>query len=721
MRLNDILDRVGNYTTDADIDVIMRAYVFSAKAHAGQLRKSGEPYLTHPLAVAGILTEWKMDVDTIATGLLHDTMEDCLVTQTDIDGMFGVEVAELVEGVTKIGKLEFRSKEEAQAENFRKMVLAMAKDVRVILVKLADRLHNMRTMQHMRADRRKAISQETLDIFAPIANRLGLSKVKQELEDLCFQYLHEDVHGEMTRKLTAGADDREQYIVDTGKLLEDGLGASGVQCTVTGRSKHLFSVYRKMLAQNLEFEQVHDLLAFRIFVDDIGDCYTALGLIHAKYRHFPTKLKDYISHPKSNGYQSLHTVVIGPENQQIEIQIRTHAMHAIAESGIAAHWRYKEGHLALSREDVQKVTKLRELFEAAREVEDPQEFLETVKVDLFATEAFAFTPRGDVKFFPLGATALDFAYAIHTEVGNRCTGVKVNGRMVPLKYELKSGDTVEVLTRDDQRPSRDWLNIARTGRALSKIRREIREDERMKGREIGHNLLESEVQKHGGNFKKLLKNGEILAQAKEAGFRKEEDLYLAFAQGRITVNRVLHNLLPPEAFEKSDDGEATGGFTQIFQRIRRKTESPVLINGVEDVMVTYAQCCRPVPGESVTGYVTRGRGITVHLSTCSQILAMDAERRVTVQWHSDTRGRHSGEVRIVCSDQMGMLAEIGAVCKTTGINVTQMEAHQIEDNKAEITLEVSIDDVRQLNKFMSQVERVSGVISVDRVRTQSQL
>lgn len=721
MRLNDILDRVGNYTTDADIDVIMRAYVFSAKAHAGQLRKSGEPYLTHPLAVAGILTEWKMDVDTIATGLLHDTMEDCLVTQTDIDGMFGGEVAELVEGVTKIGKLEFRSKEEAQAENFRKMVLAMAKDVRVILVKLADRLHNMRTMQHMRADRRHAISQETLDIFAPIANRLGLSKVKQELEDLCFQYLHEDVHGEMTRKLTAGAEDRDQYIIDTGKLLEEGLATNGVRCTVTGRSKHLFSVYRKMLAQNLEFEQVHDLLAFRIFVDDLGDCYTALGLIHATYRHFPTKLKDYISHPKSNGYQSLHTVVIGPENQQIEIQIRTHAMHAIAENGIAAHWRYKEGHLALSREDVQKVTKLRELFEAAREVEDPQEFLETVKVDLFATEAFAFTPRGDVKFFPLGATALDFAYAIHTEVGNRCTGVKVNGRMVPLKYELKSGDTVEVLTRDDQRPSRDWLNIARTGRALSKIRREIREDERMKGREIGHNLLESEVQKHGGNFKKLLKNGDILAQAKEAGFRKEEDLYLAFAQGRITVNRVLHNLLPPEAFEKSDDGEATGGFTQLFQRIRRKAESPVLINGVEDVMVTYAQCCRPVPGEAVTGYVTRGRGITVHLSTCSQILALDAERRVTVQWHSDTRGRHSGEVRIVCSDQMGMLAEIGAVCKTTGINVTQMEAHQIEDNKAEITLEVSIDDVRQLKKFMSQVERVSGVISVDRVRTQSQL
>ncbi len=721
MRLNDILDRVGNYATDADLDVIMRAYVFSAKAHAGQVRKSGEPYLTHPLAVAGILSEWKMDVDTIATGLLHDTMEDCLVTQTDIDGMFGGEVAELVDGVTKIGKLEFRSKEEAQAENFRKMVLAMAKDVRVILVKLADRLHNMRTMQHMKADRRRAISQETLDIFAPIANRLGLSNVKQELEDLCFQYLHEDVHNDMTRKLTAGAKDREQYIVDTSSLLENELREKDVECSVKGRSKHLFSVYRKMLAQNLEFEQVHDLLAFRVFVNDIGECYTALGLIHSKYRHFPNKLKDYISHPKSNGYQSLHTVVIGPENQQIEIQIRTHDMHAIAENGIAAHWRYKEGHLALSREDVQKVTKLRELFEAAREVEDPQEFLETVKVDLFATEAFAFTPRGDVKFFPLGATALDFAYAIHTEVGNRCTGVKVNGRMVPLRYELKSGDTVEILTRDDQRPSRDWLNIARTGRAMSKIRREIREDERIKGREIGHNLLETELQKYDANLKKLLKSGDILKQAKESGFRKEDDLYLAIAQGRITVNRVVQNLLPPEAFEKDTDGEETGGFTQLFQRMRRKSESPVLINGVEDVLVTYAKCCRPVPGESVTGYVTRGRGITIHLSTCSQMLAMDAERRVKVQWHSDTKGRHSGEVRVVCSDQLGMLAEIGAVCKTTGINVTQMEAHQIEDNKAEITLEVSVDDVRQLNKFMSQMERIQGVISVDRVRSQHQI
>lgn len=717
MRLNDILDTVGSYAPNADLDVIMRAYVFSAKAHAGQVRKSGEPYLTHPLAVAGILADWKMDVDTIATGLLHDTMEDCLVTQGDIHELFGDEVAELVDGVTKIGKLEFRSKEEAQAENFRKMVLAMAKDIRVILVKLADRLHNMRTMQHMRSDRQKGISQETLDIFAPIANRLGLSKVKQELEDLCFQYLHKEVYTEMTRKLDEGARDRDKYIEDASNTLISNLAENGIEGSIVGRSKHLFSVYRKMLAQNLEFEQVHDLLAFRIFVDDIGSCYSVLGLIHARYRHFPDKLKDYIANPKSNGYQSLHTVVIGPEKQQIEIQIRTHHMHAIAENGIAAHWRYKEGHLALSREDVQKVTKLRELFEAAQEVEDPAEFLETVKVDLFAAEAFAFTPRGDVKFFPLGATALDFAYAIHSEVGNRCVGVKVNGRMVPLRYQLKSGDTVEIITRDDQRPSRDWLEIVRTGRALSKIRREIREDERQKGREIGLNLLETEVGRYNGNFKKMLKAGDIKKLAKDHGFRKEEDLYLAIAQGRLTVNRVVRGLLPDEVFREEEEA---GAITQLFKKIRRKTESPVLINGVEDVMVTYAQCCRPVPGESVTGFVTRGRGITVHLSTCSQMLALDSERRVPVQWHDATRGRHSGEVRIICSDQMGMLAEIGAVCKSTGINVTRMEAAQIEDNKAQICLEVSIGDVKELKKLMNQVERIKGVISVDRVRAQMQ-
>ena len=715
MRLNDILDAVSNYAPNADLDVIMRAYVFSAKAHAGQMRKSGEPYLTHPLAVAGILADLKMDVDTIATGLLHDTMEDCLVGHDELVELFGIEVCELVEGVTKIGKLEFTSKEEAQAENFRKMVLAMARDVRVILVKLADRLHNMRTMEHMRADRRRAISQETLDIFTPIANRLGLSTVKTELEDLCFRYLHPEVCEELEGQMAVDADQRDIYIKNTCQVLEEELASKGLSASVVGRSKHLMSVYRKMQDQSLEFGQIHDLMAFRVFVENIGECYTALGLIHARFRHFPGKLKDYIAQPKSNGYQSLHTVVMGPDKQQIEVQIRTHEMHRVAEVGIAAHWRYKEGHLAISREDMGKVSKLRELFEAAREVEDPQEFLETVKVDLFASEAFAFTPRGDVKFFPQGATALDFAYAIHSEVGSRCVGAKVNGRMVPLRYELQSGDTVEILTREDQKPSRDWLEIARTGRALSKIRRDIREEEREKGRELGRTMLERELKKYKTVLNRLLKDGTLKTAARANGYRKVEQLYLAIAQGHITMDRVLREVLPADALEEPE--EEPGAITTFFNRIRTRSESPVLINGVEDVMVSYAQCCSPLPGEAVTGFITRGRGITVHLSRCPQLRALEPERRIKVQWHATGKAKHSGEVRILCNDKPGMLAEVGAVCKTVGINVTKLEAKSVEDNKAILELEVTITSVKELERFMRNLEKVSGILAVDRVRT----
>jgi guanosine-3',5'-bis(diphosphate) 3'-pyrophosphohydrolase len=717
MRLNDILDSVSSYAPNADLDVIMRAYVFSAKAHAGQIRKSGEPYLIHPLAVAGILAELKMDVDTIATGLLHDTMEDCLVTEQDIHELFGPEVSEMVDGVTKIGKLEFTSKEEAQAENFRKMVLAMARDVRVILVKLSDRLHNMRTMEHMKPARRRAISQETLDIYAPIANRLGLSFFKIELEDLCFRYLHPEVYAQLTKKLDQRQGERVLYIQKTCDVLREEFLSKGLKARVSGRPKHLMSIYRKMQDQNLEFEQIHDLLAFRVFVRDIGECYTALGLTHAKFRHFPTKLKDYIANSKSNGYQSLHTVIIGPDGKQIEVQIRTEEMHHVAEVGIAAHWRYKEGHLALSREDIGKIAKLRELFEAAREVKDPQEFLETVKVDLFATESFAFTPRGDIKFFPQGSTTLDFAYSIHTEVGNRCAGAKVNGRIVPLRYVLQSGDTVEILTKEDQRPSRDWLSIARTGRALSKIRREIREKERLKSVEIGHSMLEKGLKEHGRTLNRFCKDGKVKVVAKENGFQREEQLYLALGQGQLTLDRVLRSLMPEEAFDKEE--EEPGAITSFFQRIRKRSTSPVLIDGVEDVMVSYAQCCTPLPGEAVTGYVTRGHGITVHLSRCPQLLSMETERRIHVEWHETGKAKHSGEVRIVCNDTPGMLADIGAVCKTTGVNVTRMDAKSIEDNKAILKLEVSIHDVRELEKLIRQLERVRGVIAVDRVRSGS--
>ncbi len=719
MRLNDILETVKGYSPDADIDLIMRAYVYSARAHAGQLRRSGEPYLTHPIAVAGLLAELRMDVDTISVGLLHDTMEDCLATKEELAAQFGPDVAEMVDGVTKIGKLNFRTKQEAEAENFRKLVLAMAKDVRVILVKLADRLHNMRTMEHMKADRQAAISNETMDIYAPIANRLGLSRYKGELEDLCFRYLHPDVYAGLENKVGEGRPERQAWIAQTAKGLEEHLHERGLPCEVRGRPKHLWSIYQKMRSQNLAFEQIHDLDAFRVFVDDLGQCYTALGLVHASYRHVPERLKDYIANPKSNGYQSLHTVVRTQDGRQIEVQIRTHEMHRIAELGIAAHWRYKEGHLAISREDLSKIARLRELLEAAQEVDDPAEFLETVKVELFSDEIFVFTPRGDVKFLPTGATVLDFAYAIHTQVGSTCTGALVNGRMVPLRYPVQAGDTIEVLRKPDQKPNRDWLEWAKTGKALSKIRRHVREEEREKGRETGRQLLENELRKRGHSFNKLLKSGALLEAAKKHGHRREELLFLALAQGHLPVRKLLADLIPAEDLQDEDPDEKPGALTNLFNKLRRRTESPVLINGETDVLVNYARCCAPLPGEPVIGYITRGRGITVHHQSCRQILSLEEDRRVPVEWHRGAKGLHSGELRIICSDEPGMLAEIGAACKSTDVNVTRMEARGIDDHKALFTLEVSIADVKQLARLIRNIEKINHVISVDRVREQA--
>lgn len=716
MRLNDILDTVQSYAPDADVDTVMRAYVYSARAHAGQTRKSGEPYLTHPIAVAGLLAELRMDVDTIAVGLLHDTMEDCLATRTEISDQFGPEVAEMVSGVTKIGKLNFRSKQEAQAENFRKLVLAMSKDVRVILVKLCDRLHNMRTMQHMKPDRQAAISQETMDIFAPIANRLGLSKLKSELEDLCFRYLHPEVFEGLEGKLGEDRQDREAWITTTTSEIRESLHSRSLSCEVKGRPKHLWSIYQKMRRGNLALDQIHDRDAFRVFVDDVGQCYTALGLIHASYRHLPERLKDYIANPKSNGYQSLHTVVLGPEGRQIEIQIRTHEMHRIAEYGIAAHWRYKEGHLALSRDDLGKIARLRELFEAAKDIDDSTEFFETIKVDLFSDEIFVFTPRGDVKFLPAGATVLDFAYAIHTQVGATTTGALVNGRMVPLRHELQGGDTCEIIRRPDQKPSRPWLEWAKTGRALSKIRRQIREEEREKYIETGRQLLENELRKRGHNHNRMLRAGKIKEVAEKFGHNgKVELLYHALAQGNVQLRKVLAELVPAEQVEPPEE-RSESPLATLINRLRRRSESPVLINGESDVLTNYAKCCAPLPGEPVVGYITRGRGITVHHQSCTTVMNLDQERRVPVQWHRGAKGVHSGELRIVCSDEPGLLADIGAACKTAEVNVTRMEAKGIDDHKALFTLEVTVSDVAQLTRLMRNIEKINDVISVDRVR-----
>jgi len=716
MSLPEILDKVKSYAPNADLDVVVRAYYYAARAHAGQTRKSGEEYFIHPVSVAMLLADLQLDVDSIASAILHDVIEDCKLSHDDLAREFSPEIADLVDGVTKIGKLQFKNKHEAEAESFRKLVLAMARDIRVILIKLADRLHNMRTLEHMKLDRQRAIAQETMDIYAPIASRLGMYRFKMELEDLCFKYLHPDVYTQIQTQMDEHEPDRLAYIASTSALLRERLVEMGLPPHVSGRSKHAYSFYRKMTANNLDFEQIHDLLAFRVIVDQVGQCYTTLGLMHAMFRPVPDRFKDYIATPKSNGYQSLHTVVIGPEGRQIEIQIRTAQMHRVAERGIAAHWKYKEGHLALSREDIGKIIKLRELFEAAQEVDDPQEFLETVKVDLFANEIYAFTPRGDVKFFPQGATALDFAYAIHSMVGHRCAGAKVNGRMVPLSTPLKQGDSVEILTNPGQKPSRDWLEMARTGRALTRIRRAVREDERERGRVLGRDMLESALKRYEHSIAKVQKSGKLDEALKAHNLRNLDQLLLAVGMGQLMLDRLLPDLLPPGTIEEPPKDEPL--LASLLRRLRRPTKStsPVLIEGEQHVLVKYAQCCSPLPGEPVAGYITRGQGVTVHLATCPQLLSTEPERRVPVEWQPGIKGQHPSELLVICANKPGMLADISAACKSGSINIDSVNVEHLADNKSSIRLSIAVEDVRQLTSLMRAIERIKGVIRVTRMR-----
>jgi GTP diphosphokinase / guanosine-3',5'-bis(diphosphate) 3'-diphosphatase len=714
VRLNDILDTVSKYAPDADLDLIMRAYMYAARVHAGQKRKSGEPYLIHPIAVAGILAEVKMDVDTIATALLHDTIEDCLTTREELETLFSPTVAELVSGVTKIGKLQFRSKAEAQAENFRKMVLAMAQDVRVVIVKLADRLHNMSTLEHMKPSSQRRIAQETEEIYAPIANRLGLHRIKEQLQDYCLRYLHPEIYQELTDAVAASADQRADYIRRTTDLLADRLHNRDVACEVYGRAKSLPSIHRKMVEQRLEFDQVHDLLAFRVLVGDLQTCYAALGTLHGQFTPVPDKIKDYIAMPKVNGYQSLHTTVIGPEHQRIELQIRTHHMHQVAEHGIAAHWRYKEGHLDLDPQSIEPLEKLRELFEAANEVMDPDEFLATAKSGLFADSVYVFTPAMEVRSFPGGATVLDFAYAIHTDLGNTCTGAKVDGRMVSLRHELVSGERLEVVTKKTQTPSRDWLDIATTGRALAKIRKALRDNERDQGIEMGRNLLTSELKRQGRTIAKLAKEGRLKAVLKAHGFKESDQLYLALARGQVPLAKIVKELVPE--LEWTPHTEEKNGITAFLERIRGRAASPVRIAGESDMLVCYAGCCTPLPGEAVTGYITRGRGITVHLSSCPQLLSLEEERRVPVEWDRGAKAHHTGELRVVCANRMGLLANISGTCEKSGINITRAAADPIDQDQSEIRMEVSVRDVAELNKLIRNLEKIRGVISVGRVR-----
>jgi GTP pyrophosphokinase len=717
LRINDIVDRVLEYNPNADVDLIRKAYVFSAKVHMGQVRLSGEPYLIHPLEVTGILTQMKLDPAGVATGLLHDTVEDTLTSIQDIQENFGKEVSQLVDGLTKISKITLRSPEGGQAENFRKMILAMVKDIRVILIKLADRLHNMRTLQYHSPERQVEIAQETLDIYAPIASRLGIDRIKSELEDLAFRYLHPDIYQDIQNKIAKKEKERSSYIDEVKRTLMKKLYENHLEGEVAGRQKQIYSIYLKMRDQNINFDQVYDITAFRVVVSSIKECYDVLGIIHSIWKPIPGKFKDYIGLPKENMYQSLHTSVIGPYGERIEIQIRTHEMHKIAEEGIAAHWKYKEG--KIEEADDKRFTWLRQLLEWQRDLKDDAEFIESVKVDLFPNEVYIFTPKGSVKQFPLGATPVDFAYSIHSDVGNRCMGAKVNGRIVPLKYELRSGDTIEILTSPNQKPSKDWLKYVKTSRAKTKIRQWFKTEEREKSIALGKEILDKELRKYDLQQAKLLKSGELAKVATEFSFQGVDDLIAAVGYGKVTTNQIIGKIVPQERLDQQEEKteQEEGRLKRILQKFTRSPKDALLIKGIDNVMVRYAGCCNPLPGDKVIGFITRGRGVTIHAADCPNTLDDDPNRRVDVEWDSTKEYSYPVRVRVYSEGKKGLLAEISSSMSSNEANITNARVDTTEEKKAIGTFEVEIRDLNHLKKVIKDLERIKGVHRVERMRT----
>jgi len=700
------------------MDLLRKAYVFSAKVHLGQVRLSGEPYLIHPLEVAGILTQLKLDVATVATGLLHDSMEDTLTTLEEIRENFGDEIVRLVDGVTKISKIALRSSEEDQAENFRKMILAMVKDIRVILVKLADRLHNMRTLKYHLPQRQVEIAQETLDIYAPLAHRLGIDWIKSELEGLAFQYLHPDIYQEIQRKIAKREKERARYIDEVKRMLMKKLYENHIEGEVTGRLKQIYSIYLKMKDHNIDFDQVYDITAFRVIVNSIKECYDVLGIIHSLWKPIPGKFKDYIGLPKENMYQSLHTAVIGPYGERIEIQIRTHEMHRIAEEGIAAHWKYKEGKI-IEEADQKRFTWLRQLLEWQRDLKDNAEFIESVKVDLFPNEVYIFTPKGSVKQFPAGATPIDFAYSIHSDIGSHCMGAKVNGKLVPLKYELRSGDTVEIMTSPAARPSKDWLKYVQTSRAKTKIRQWFTAEEREKSIALGKEILEKELRKYDLQQAKLIKSGDLAKAAGEFSFQAVDDLIAAVGYGKVTANQIIGKLLPQERLEQREEQEE-GRLKRLIKKITRSPKDALLIKGIDNVMVRYAGCCNPLPGDKVIGFITRGRGVTIHTADCQNAMDDDPNRRVEVEWDSTKEYIYPVRIRIFSEDKKGLLAEISNSISSNEANITNARVDTTDDKKAIGTFEVEIRDLNHLKKVIKGLEKIKGIYRVERMRIEPQ-
>lgn len=721
IRLQDIIDQLRSHGPDVDLDGVKKAYVYSAKVHQGQTRRSGEPYLVHPLGVAHIIAQLNLDEASVVAGLLHDTLEDTLASPEEIQELFGPTVSFLVEGVTKLSKISFTSGEERQAENVRKMLMAMAQDLRVILVKLADRLHNMRTLEYMASDRREAIATETLEIYAPLANRLGIHWIRTELEDLAFVWLYPEQSKEISDKLEKVRQERSEYIKEVTELLQNTLEENEIPGTVSGRLKHLYSIHRKMQQKVLEFEDVYDIIAFRIITENVGDCYRALGLIHAMWKPVAGRFKDYIAMPKINRYQSLHTTVLGPYGERVEIQIRTKDMHRVAEQGIAAHWAYKEGVRGglEGQTGLQQFAWLRELLDHQKDVKDPAEFLESVKVDLFSDEVFAFTPQGDVKAMPRGATALDFAYTVHTDVGHRCVGAKINGKIAPIRQKLKNGDTVEILTNPKQRPSKDWLAFVKTSRAKNKIRTVIRAEQRKRSQEIGREVLEKECKRHRINLGRKWRSGEIGKVAEELEFKNPEEMLVALGYGKISTTRVLDLLLPEDQRKEAENALEKlrpSKIAQVFKRPVRKSKSGILVQGMDDVLVRFAKCCNPIPGDSLVGVITRGRGVTVHTQSCRRVEDAEQGRILDIRWDVDLEAMHTVGIRVLCEDRPGLLANITSVLSDSGINITQVNASAVVGGMANCRLKVGIKSLDQLKDILKKIEKIRGVAQVERMQ-----
>lgn len=712
--LDQLLDRIRSYSADADLGLVRKAYDFSAKAHEGQLRRSGEPYLQHPIAVAGVLSSLKTDVVAIVAGLLHDTLEDTVATAAELEREFGKDVVHLVDGVTKIGKITFRSYEEKQAENFRKMLLSMADDIRVVLIKLADRLHNMRTLEHLSPAKRKEIAQETLEIYAPLANRLGIGWIKNELEDLCLKHLKPEVYEALLVRVAKRDEDRQQYIEEVGHLMQKAMQENGLAGQVYGRPKHLYGIYQKMNKQSITFEEVYDLTALRIVTDTKMNCYALLGVIHSLWRPVPGRFKDYIAIPKSNLYQSLHTTVVGPKGEHVEFQIRTEDMHRIAEHGIAAHWKYKEQGQVADR-DSKAFGWLHQFVEWHEDLADNRQFMDSVKLDLFHDVVYVFTPKGIVKELPKGSTPVDFAFAIHTEVGDHCVGAKVDGKIVPLKHELASGDMVEILTSPTQTPHKDWLKFVRTSRAKTKIKHWIKLEEQKRSIEIGRRLLESEFRRQGMAPAQMFKSAELLEVARQSGFESTEELTAAVGFGSLATSQVIGKLTAPPAGAQAPVQErpvahkAVGG---------KSDDTGVQVKGSRDLLMQLSRCCHPVPGDRILGYITRGRGLTIHAVDCPNLVALDydKERLVEVEWDSATPGTHSVKMSIVAVDKTGVLANVSSAIAECHANISRAEITTREDQKAVLDFVVEVSGTQHLDQVLKAVERVDGVITARRMR-----